>query len=187
VRRFFCDQPDCCRTLFAEQIDDLARTRAQATPRFNQTLVRIGMEAGGEPGTRLSIKLGIVTSGDTILRRLRSTSLTAPASPTVIGVDDFALRKGRIYGTLFVDHRSHRVIDLIPERSSESTARWMGQHPSIEIVTRDRSGLYAKGIRDAHTAAIQVADRWHLLANSRQMLVRLLDRLHREIHAVDKA
>jgi transposase len=105
----------------------------------------------------------------------------------VIGVDDFALRKGRIYGTLFVDHRSHRVIDLIPERSSESTARWMGQHPSIEIVTRDRSGLYAKGIRDAHTAAIQVADRWHLLANSRQMLVRLLDRLHREIHAVDKA
>ena len=71
TRRFFCDQADCRRHIFAEQLPDLALRRARRTPRLDQTLVQIGLECGGEPGRRLCGKLGITASGDTILRRLR--------------------------------------------------------------------------------------------------------------------
>jgi transposase len=173
--------------VFAEQIDELADRHAQATPRFGQSLIRIGLESGGAPGSRLARKLGIIVSGATVLRRLRSMSLQPTPSPVVIGVDDFALRRGQVYGTLFVDHQTHRVIDIIPDRSRESTTRWLSTHGAISIVTRDRSSLYAKGIRDAHPDAVQVADRWHLLSNAREALIRLLDRHHREINSAQKA
>lgn len=186
VRRFFCDHVECKRRVFAEHIDELADRHAQATPRFGLSLVRIGMESGGAPGARLAIKQGTITSGSTILRRLRTTSVRSAPAPVVIGVDDFALRRGQVYGTLFVDHQTHHVIDLIPERSSESATRWLAGHESISIVTRDRSSLYAKGIRDAHPEAIQIADRWHLLSNARDALIRLLDRHHREINTAQK-
>jgi transposase len=182
VRRFFCDNAQCSRKLFAEQINEMAHRRAQGTKRFNHTLIHIGVESGGEPGARLSAQLGIRTSGDTILRRLRTMPLPQPTTPGVIGIDDFALRRGQRYGTVFVDHQSHRVIDLIPERSSEATSQWLKQREQIGIITRDRSGLYAKGIHDALPHATQVADRWHLLVNAREALVRLLDQHHRQIN-----
>lgn len=183
ARRFFCDNPVCDRLIFSEQLEELVVRRGQSTPRFNRKLLDIGLEAGGEPGARLSIKLGIPTSGPTILRRLRGTSLPAEEKPSVIGVDDFALKRGQVYGTLFVDHHSHRVIDIIPDRSSESTAAWLRRHESIRIVTRDRSALYAKGIRNAQPDAVQVADRWHLLHNAREALIDQLDRDYREVTA----
>jgi transposase len=130
--------------------------------------------------------LGILTSGDTILRQVRAIPLRVELKPHTIGIDDFALRKGHRYGTVVVDHESHRVVDLLPERSSESTARWLLSQPQVQVITRDRSSLYAKGITTANPDAIQVADRFHLHANLREALVRLLDRHHREISAAAK-
>jgi transposase len=99
----------------------------------------------------------------------------------VLGLDDFALRKGQVYGTLFVDGETHRPVDLIRERTSDAVAAWLKVHPGIEIVTRDRSTEYARGVAEGAPQAAQVADRWHLLTNWREALERLLNRLHAEL------
>ena len=181
VRRFFCDNPECRRVVFSEQLPDLAATRRRGTPRFDRALVRIGLEAGGEPGARLAVKLGLVTSGDTILRRLRTIDLQPPESPQAIGVDDFAFRKGRAYGTIVVDHDGGRPIELFKDRNAEPLQLWLGQNPGVRFVTRDRWASYASAVSQAAPHAVQVADRWHLLANARTALVHALDRHHREI------
>ena len=185
VRRFFCDDLDCPQQIFAERLDPIVRRRGRTTTRLDRKLASIGLECGGEPGRRLSAGLGIRTSGETILRRVRRVALTPEAelTPSVIGIDDFALRKGRRYGTVLVDHESHNVIDLLPERSSESTTRWLAARGPVRVVTRDRSNLYARGISDANPQAIQVADRFHLHANLREALVRLLDRHQPDVRA----
>jgi transposase len=101
----------------------------------------------------------------------------------VLGIDDFALRRGRVYGTILVDGETHQVVDLLPERTAQTVANWLEQHPGIEIITRDRSTEYARGATDGAPDAIQVADRWHLLGNVREALERLLDRLRRQLQA----
>ncbi len=183
VRRFFCDHVQCPRRIFAESLGPAVFRRGRTTRRLDDTLRDIGLECGGEPGGRLAGQLGIGTSGDTILRRVRAMPLTIELKPCAIGIDDFAMRKGHRYGTVVVDHESHRVMDLLPERSSESTARWMASQPQVQVVTRDRSTLYAKGISAANPDAVQIADRFHLHANLRDGLVRMLDRHHADISA----
>jgi transposase len=181
TRRFFCDNPECRRVVFSEQLPDLVARRRCGTPRLDRTLVRIGLESGGEPGARLAAKLGLPTSGDTILRRLRGINLRPPATPQAIGVDDFAFRKGRTYGTILVDHDGGRPIELLKDRDAESVQSWLRRHPSLKFVTRDRWSGYRNAVSQAAPAAVQVADRWHLLANARTALVHVLDRHHRQI------
>jgi transposase len=182
ARRFFCDNSDCGQSIFAEQLPALAAPRGRQTRRLNATLVDAGMECGGEPGQRLCSKMGIVISGDTILRRLRAMPPAGDHVGNVIGVDDFAFRRGQRYGTIVVDHESGGVIDLLPDRTSTSLETWLTARTTTPVVvTRDRSGVYAKAITMAAPGAVQVADRWHLLANCREALVRLLDRHHRPI------
>ena len=179
TRRFFCDIADCRRHIFAEQLPELALRRARGTPRLDETLIAVGMECGGEPGRRLCDDLGIAASGDTILRRLRDMPAADSNTETIIGVDDFAFRRGQRYGTIIVDHESGGVIDLLADRTSASLENWIAARPvTPTIVTRDRSGVYAKAITTAAPDAVQVADRWHLLANCREALVRVLDRHH---------
>ena len=182
ARRFFCDNTDCRRRIFSEQLPDLARPRARRTPRLDQTLVQVGLECGGEPGRRLCGELGITPSGDTILRRLRAMPRATGHAGNIIGVDDFAFRRGQRYGTIIVDHESGGVIDLLADRSSATLEAWVAARPAAPSgVTRDRSGVYAKAIAAAAPNAVQIADRWHLLAHCRQALVRLLDRHHGSI------
>lgn len=113
-------------------------------------------------------------SPDTMLRLVRNAPLATAATPRVLGVDDWAMRKGRTYGTILVDLEKHRVVDLLPDRTSETLSTWLRKHPGVEILTRDRSTEYAKGAGEGAPEAEQVADRWHLLLNVRQMLERYL-------------
>jgi transposase len=187
ARKFFCDNPDCHRRIFAEQLPGLAASQGRNTAQLDETLIDIGLECGGEPGRRLAAELGISTSGDTILRRLRSIPAEADLHPQTIGIDDFAFRKGHRYGTVIVDHESGRVMDLLPERSSDSTANWLRTQPQVEVVTRDRSTLYASGITAANPQVVQVADRFHLHVNLREAVVRMLDRHHQDVTAAAQA
>jgi transposase len=187
ARKFFCDNPECHRCIFAEQLPGLVARRGRNSTQLDETLVDIGLECGGEPGQRLASELGIGTSGDTILRRLRSIPAEADLHPQTIGIDDFAFRKGHRYGTVIVDHESGRVMDLLPERSSDSTADWLRTQPQVEVVTRDRSALYASGITAANPQVVQVADRFHLHVNLREAVVRMLDRHHQDVTAAAKA
>lgn len=99
----------------------------------------------------------------------------------MLGVDDFAFRKRKRYGTILVDLERHRVIDLLPNRESETLQKWLEAHPTVEVVSRDRWWAYARGTSDGAPQALQVTDRWHLLKNMRETLERVLLRMARQI------
>jgi hypothetical protein len=133
---------------------------------------------GGEGGARLVGKLGIAISPDTILRQLRRHVPAPRHSPRVLGIDDFAFKRGQRYGTLLVDLEQRQPVDLLPDRHAESVAAWLKGHAGIEIISRDRAGAYAEGARLGAPQAVQVADRWYLLKNIRETLERLLTHSH---------
>ena len=118
------------------------------------------------------------TSSDTLLRLVRRTPPSPAPPPTIVGIDDWAWRKGRTYGTVIVDLEAHTVIDLLPERTAGTVEQWLREHPSVEVIRRDRAGAYADGARKGAPEAVQVADRFHLLQNLREAFQRLLDRHH---------
>jgi len=183
VRRFFCDQTDCPRKVFAEQFPQIARKHGRRTVDQEKRLARIGMTCGGQAGARLAQADLIHASGDTVLRCLRRHAVTPfeVSSPRIVGIDDFAFRKGCRYGTLLVDHESGKVLDLLDERSSESTAAMLARYPNVQTVTRDRSDLFANGIGAAHPHAMQIADRFHLHMNLDAAVERLLGGYRAEI------
>jgi transposase len=178
VRRFYCRNAACARRTFAECLPELLGPRARRTRRLAEAQGRVGVALGGEAGARLLRPLAMATSADTVLRLVRGLPLPEPEPPRVVGVDDWAVRKGRTYGTIVVELERRRALDLLPDRTAETLADWLRCRPGIEVVARDRSTEYARGIALGARAAAQVADRWHLLANVRQVLERWLAGAH---------
>jgi transposase len=115
--------------------------------------------------------VGIQTSGDTLLRVMRRTAEANHPEPCVVGIDDWAFKKSKTYGTIVVDLERHQVIDLLPNRTAVTLATWLKAHPGIQVICRDRAGAYAEGARVGAPAALQIADRWHLLRNVWDALV----------------
>jgi transposase len=183
VRRFFCVRRTCPKRTFAEQAPTLVQRYGRRSTILHSTLEHIGMALGGRPGARLSAALDRPVSRMTLLRLVRALPLPKGASPRVLGVDDWARKRGRTYGTILVDQERHTVVDLLPERTAQALTTWLQDHPGVEILCRDRAGAYADGARQGAPGAIQVADRWHLLVNLREALERLLTRHHAAVHA----
>ena len=166
ARRFFCDEPSCGRRIFCERLPEIP-ARARKTDRLEQALLAIALELGGRAGARLAEELGIVAARDTLLRRVKGAPLREVGKVRVLGVDDFAFKKGSTYGTILVNLEDHKVVDLLPERSQESLVAWFESHPGavVEIAARDRSKIYREGLAKGAPGATHVADRWHLLHN----------------------
>jgi transposase len=175
VRRFQCRNGACARRTFTERLPVVA-PYAQTTIRLTAVHQAIGFALGGESGARLAGKLAVPTSPDTLLRRVRQAALGTIPSPRVLGIDDFAFRKGQTYGTILVDLERRRVVDLLPNREVDTIAAWLRAHRGAEVITRDRATAYAQAAREAAPEAVQVADRWHLLKNVRDALERVLHR-----------
>jgi transposase len=176
VRRFVCPQLDCPRRIFAERLPGFAAPWARTTDRLGQTQADIGSSLGGEAGSRLAARLAMTTSPDTLLRRVKRLKNEPAPPPRVVGIDDWAWRKGQNYGTIVVDLERGDVIDLLPDRDAETAAAWLKDHPGIEVVSRDRAAAYAQAATEGASQAEQVADRWHLLKNLREAVERVLQR-----------
>lgn len=182
VRRFRCLSPRCPRKTFVESLGPLALKHAQRTQRFTSATTALGMALGGEAGQRTASKLHLPTSPDTLLRMLRQVPFRVESkSFRVIGIDDWAFKRSTSYGTLIVDLEHHRPVELLSDRTAETVAAWLKHHPEIQIVTRDRSTEYIRGIALGAPQAQQVADRWHLLKNMTELLERLLANLRAEL------
>jgi transposase len=173
TKRFYCPNPQCPKTTFAQRFDQAISPYARRTKRCEAKLEAIAQELGGAAGARLSEVLGLKVSRDTLLRILQRVPLPPPLSkPRVIGIDDWAWKKRREYGTIIVDLELRQPIDLLADCKAESVAHWLKNHPSVEVVSRDRGALFIDGVNRGAPNAIQVADRWHLL----QSLAKALER-----------
>ena len=176
-----CLNRECERETFTDQLPEIVCPRARRTQRIAQLVHLLGHGTGGRPAERLMKRLAMPVSDDTILRHLKRqvAHLHAKTTVRVAGIDDWSWRKGRTYGTIIVDLERREVVDVLADRTTTGTAEWLGQHPEVEIVSRDRCGVYAQGAREGAPQARQVADRFHLLQNLRETIETQLSRADR--------
>ena len=169
----------CDRRIFAERVPGFAAPFARRTARLAEIVRLLGHSAGGRPSERLMRRLGMPVSDTTILASLMKHARVRPegsaaAVVRVAGVDDWAWRKGHKYGTIIVDLERRAVVDVLADRSAATTANWFKDHPNVDVVSRDRAGLYAEAAREGAPQARQVADRFHLMQNFRETVERQL-------------
>jgi transposase len=182
VRRFRCSDPSCPKRTFTERLDEtITRPSARRTGRLESIVHRLGVALGGRPASSLARRLMMPVSRDTLLRAVRRRPVRPMRPPRVVGIDDWAWRRGHRYGTIVCDLERREIIDLLPDREVATVRAWLAAHPGIEIVARDRAGGYAQAAAQGAPQAIQVADRWHLLENASAAFVEAVRRHIRPI------
>lgn len=182
VKRFFCLNPACRKKTFAERFPDLVGWYQRRTKRVQEKQQRLSANTSARVAEFLLKGNQIGLSNTSINRLLRSLPEPPFAPVRVLGVDDWAKRKGQRYGTILIDLENSQVIDLLEDRKADTLAEWLKTHPEIEIVSRDRSPTYAEAITRGAPSAIQVADRWHLLHNLSDTVYLLLQQEAKTIH-----
>ncbi|MBP1807521.1 transposase [Rubellimicrobium aerolatum] len=185
VRRFRCGRPGCLRQIFAERVGGaVVQPFARRTARLQDLLHALGLALGGRPGERLAERLLIAVSRDTLLRLIRALAPASAAAPRVIGIDDWAWKRGHRYGTIVCDLERHCIVDVLPDREAATVAARLGAHPEVDIVSRDRGGGYGQAVTAARPEVVQVADRWHLLENASRAF---LDAVRRSMSPIRRA
>lgn len=186
VRKFFCLNSTCMRRIFTERLPEIAAPWARKTVRLVKRLQSIGLALGGAAGEQLANRLGYPVCGSSLLTYLKQLPLPQFEVPTHLGVDDFAFRRGRQYGTILVDLERHQPIALLEDRKAETLANWLRHHPGVEVLSRDRSKIYRSGMTQGAPNAIQVADRFHLVQNLTETLEKVFSQYRAELKAIEQ-
>jgi transposase len=183
AHRFRCYQPACRQRIFTERLDRIAAPSARRTTRLEGIVHHIGLALGGRPGQSLARRLVLPVSKDTLLRIVRRYAVRPDAPLHVVGIDDWAWKRGQRYGTIVCDLERRRIVDILPDRETSTVAAWLKNHPLIRTISRDRGGGYARASAQARPQAIQVADRWHLMENASAAFLEATRRSMRTIRA----
>lgn len=167
VRRFRCSQPNCPRRVFAEGLEPSFHSLLETdrTAGGDRASSRPGV-LGGRPGQSFARRLVIPVSKDTLLRVVRRRAVEPISTPKVVGIDDWAWKRGHRYGTIICDLEQRRIVDILPDREAATVANWLAAHPSITIIARDRGAGFVQAATQGRPEAVQVADRWHLMENA---------------------
>ena len=185
ARRFRCLVTDCRQRVFVERLDAaVARPFARRTSRLEGLVHHLGLALGGRPGQSFARRLLLPVSKDTLLRVVRRHAAQPATEPRVVGIDDWAWKRGHRYGTIICDLERRQIIDILPDREAATVASWLIEHPSITVIARDRGVGYKQAATDGLPDAVQVADRWHLMENASAAF---LNAVRRSMHAVRKA
>jgi transposase len=161
-------------------VPSVADRYARKTLRLSKALHLLVYRLGGETAAKVAQRLGLLlASPDTLLRHLRRSNRTPSTPVRVLGVDDFALRRGQKYATILVDLERRCPVDLLPDRTSQTLQAWLREHPGVQIISRDRAGAYAEAADKAAPEAVQIADRWHLMKNAADAVERVFKRERR--------
>jgi len=185
TRRFRCAMATCRQRIFTERLAaTAARPFARRTSRLEGIVHHLGLALGGRPGQSFARRLLLPVSKDTLLRVVRRRAALPTEAPRVIGIDDWAFKRGQCYGTIICDLERRRIIDLLPDREAATVAAWLAARPSIEIIARDRGAGYIQAATDGRPDAIQVADRWHLMENASAAFLTVVQR---SMQAIRKA
>ena len=187
VRRFFCTTCTCGRQTFTERLPTIAPLYARTTARLTGRQADTGLALGGAVGARHLTRHGLPVNRSTLLRRVRGLHLPEGPAPEVVGIDDWAWRKGHRYGTIVVDLERGCPIDVLEDRLAETVAAWLQAHPEVTIVARDRAEAYASGIRQGAPDATQVADRFHLFQNLAEALQEVFTAHSQDLAALNEA
>ncbi|MCX5247141.1 ISL3 family transposase [Streptomyces sp. NBC_00201] len=165
VRRFFCDNGACGKKTFAEQVEGLTFRYGRRTVLLQRALEQVALALGGRAGERLAVRLSMPVSGSTLLRQIRRLELPKVQEVEVLGVDEFAFRRGRWFGTILIDMNSRRPVDVLPDHTADTFAAWLKGRDHVRTICRDRGGSFAEGAQRALPGIPQIADRWHILHN----------------------
>jgi transposase len=184
VRRFRCANPGCRRRIFAEPLGDAVAGRsARRTCRLEAIVHYLGLALGGRPAANLARRLMLPVSKDTLLRVVRRKAARDRVPLRVIGIDDWAWRRGQRYGSIICDLERRRVVDLLPDREPGTVEGWLSRHPGIRVISRNRGGSYGQAASRGAPQAVQVADRWHLMENASAAFLEAVRRSMRPIRA----
>jgi transposase len=165
ARRFFCAAPGCGKTTFAEQVPGLTVRYGRRTPPLAAALAATGLALAGRAGSRLAAVLAMPATRWSLLRLVMALPDPDRGQVSVLGVDDFSFLRGVRYGTILADMETGRPVDVLDGRDQQVLAGWLDAHPGVTVICRDRDSEYAAAARASAPAAVQVADRWHLLHN----------------------
>src|SRR5881628_3305126 len=187
VRKFVCATPTCPRKIFTERLSELVQSYARMSNRLREALVALGLATSAEVSERVAPSLGMSVSAHTLLRRLRTVACPPPKSVRILGVDDWAWKKGQTYGTILVDLELGKPIELLPDRKEATLEAWLRTHPEVEVVSRDRGGEYAAAASKGAPQAQQVADKFHILKNLRDRLKELMARKQKVLPEVEES
>jgi transposase len=177
--RYYCDNGECKQMVFCEELDGFSGKYRRMTLRLEYFIITLALNTSCEGTSRICKQMGINVSGDTIIKiLLRNAENIDTTCGEIIGVDDWAYKKGHTYGTLICDGTTHKPIALFDGRDGSGLKEWLKNNKHIKIVTRDRASAYAKAIAEVLPDAMQIADRFHLHQN---ILKAIKDALGREI------